>query len=242
MLQSRKDFLDIMPDHSVDVVVATMIEGELNYLLTQRTDIKSDPFPNAWGLSGVYLNIKLDETYEEAAIRALKNKAHLSVIPQLQQLQSFGNNTRDPRHWTGTLVFLAYVNKEDIELKGEDIKWIPISQLNEISDWSFDHKQIIEYANIEIKKQAQYSTSVISLLGEKFTQPQLQELYEVVLEEKLDKSSFRKQIRESELLTLLEGEKVKPKKGAPAQLYKLSEEFEGFFFPRSIAKKNKKAS
>ena len=240
MLQSRKDFLDIMPDHSVDVVLATLIEGELNYLLTRREDVKSDPFPNAWGLSGVYVNVKLDKDYEAAAIRALKNKAHLSVIPELQQLQSFGNNTRDPRHWTGTLVYLAYVNHEDIELNGDDVQWIPISKLNEIDNWAFDHKEIIEYANIEIKKQAQYSTNVISLLGEKFTQPQLQELYEIVLEEKLDKSSFRKQIRESELLTELEGEKVKPKKGAPAQLYKLSEDFEGFFFPRSIAKKNKK--
>ena len=33
---------------------------------------------------------------------------------------------------------------------------------------------------------------------------------------------------------------MKPKKGAPAQVYKLNSNFEGFFFPRSIAKKNKK--
>jgi 8-oxo-dGTP diphosphatase len=240
MLQSRKDFLNIMPDHSVDVVLVTMIEGELNYLLTQRVDSESDPFPNAWGLAGVYLNSELDENYETAAVRALKIKAHLSNIPELSQLQSFGNAKRDPRHWTGTLVFLGYVPENDIELKSEDIKWVPISKLNDIKDWAFDHKEIIEYANTEIKKQAQYSISVISLLGEKFTQPQLQELYEVILQEKIDKSSFRKQIKESELLQELEGEKMKPKKGAPAQVYKLNSNFEGFFFPRSIAKKNKK--
>lgn len=240
MLQSRKDFLDIMPDHSVDVVLVTMIEGELNYLLTKRSSEKSDPFPNAWGLAGVYVNTKIDENYKSSAIRALKDKAHLTTIPKLSQLQSFGDNTRDPRHWTGTLVFLGYLNESEIEFKDDSVTWIPISQLDKIDNWAFDHKEIIEFANNEIKKQAQYDTSVISLLGEKFTQPQIQELYEIVLGEKLDKSSFRKQIRESELLEEVEGEKMKPKKGAPAQVYKLNSNFEGFFFPRSIAKKNKK--
>ncbi len=240
MLVSRKDYIDIMPDHSVDVVVVTMIDGELNFLLTQRQNIKSDPFPNAWGLAGVYVNTKLDSNYEQSAVRALKNKAHLSRIPPLHQLQSFGNATRDPRNWTGTLVFLAYVNYDEIELIGDDVKFVPVSKLDEISDWAFDHKEIINYANTEIVKQAQYDTAVISLLPEEFTQPELQEMYEIILREKLDKSSFRKQVRESGLLEEVVGKKKKAAMGAPSQLYTLSHDFDGFFFPRSIAKKNKK--
>ena len=240
MTFNRSEYVDIMPDHSVDVVLVTMIDNEVHFLATQRPDNENDPYPNAWGLAGVYMNVKIDETYEAAAIRALRDKAHLSKIPYLEQLQSFGNRNRDPRHWTGTLVFIGYVAEDEVELKDEDVRWVAFSELDTIDNWAFDHKDILSYAMEKIKEQAQYNTQVINLLGDKFTQPQLQELYEIVLGEPLDKSSFRKQVRESELLTELEGEKFKPKKGAPAQLYKVNDNFSGFFFPRSIAKKNKK--
>lgn len=218
-----------------------MINKEIHYLLTKREDNPSDPYPNAWGMSGVYVNATLDESYEDVAIRALRDKAHLSKIPFLEQLQSFGNRERDPRHWTGTLVYIGYVNVDEVELKGNDVRWVAISELDSIDNWAFDHKDILKYAMSKIKEQAQYSTQVINLLGDKFTQPQLQELYEIVLEEALDKSSFRKQIRDSELLTEIEGETLQQSKGAPAKLYAINKEFAGFFFPRSIVKKQNKA-
>jgi 8-oxo-dGTP diphosphatase len=236
---TRSKFIDIMPDHSTDVILMTLINNELHTMVTTRTSDKSDPYPNALGLAGVYLNVKIDETYESAAIRALREKAHLTKIPYLEQLQSFGDRTRDKRHWTGTLVFIGYVSEEEVELTSDDVRWLPVSDIDTIDNWAFDHKEIIKYAIKKVQEQAQYSTQVIKMLGNKFTQPQLQELYEIVLEEKLDKSSFRKQVRESGLLFELEGEKLKPAKGAPAQCYRVNEDFQGFFFPRSIAKKQK---
>lgn len=238
---NRSQFLDIMPDHSTDVLLVTLINKELHALVTYRPDDENDPHPNACGLAGVYININIDETYESAAIRALREKAHLTKIPYLEQLQSFGDRARDKRHWTGTLVYLGYVSEDEVELTSNNVRWLPISEIDCIDNWAFDHKHIIEYAISKVKEQAQYSTQVIKMLGNKFTQPQLQELYEIVLEEKLDKSSFRKQVRESGLLIELEGEKIKPAKGAPAQCYTINPDFEGFFFPRSIVKKNKKS-
>jgi len=236
---TRSKFLNIMPDHSVDVELVTFINKELHVLVTKRANSLEDPHPNAWGLAGVYLNTSIDSSYLDAAFRALSQKAHLSQIPHLEQLQSFGDNHRDKRHWTGTLVYIGYVAAEDIELTSEDVKWLPISQLDSVESWAFDHKYIIDYAITKVKEQAQYNTNIIKMLGNEFTQPQLQELYEIVLEEKLDKSSFRKQVRESQLLTEIEGKKIKPLKCAPAQCYRISNSFNGFFFPRSISKKNK---
>lgn len=236
---NRANLLNVLVDHSVDVVLVTMIDNELNVLLTQRKDDPSDPFPLAWGMPGVYLNAEKDTSYEDAAIRALNVKAHLNTIPHLEQLQSFGNSKRDPRHWTGTLVYIGYVHNLELTLQGNDVQWVPVSQLEHLS-FAFDHKSILEYAISQVKEQAQYKTNVIRFLGEEFTQPQLQELYEIVLGEALDKSSFRKQVRESELLVEIEGKKIKPPKGAPAKAYAMNPYFEGFFFPRSISKANKK--
>lgn len=236
---NRANLLNVMVDHSVDVLLVTMINNELNVLLTQRKADTSDPFPSAWGMPGVYLNAEKDASYQDAAIRALNVKAHLNTVPHLEQLQSFGNSKRDPRHWTGTLVYIGYVHNLELTLQGNDVQWVPVSQLEQLS-FAFDHKSILEYAISQVKEQAQYKTNVIRFLGEEFTQPQLQELYEIVLGESLDKSSFRKQVRESELLVEIEGKKIKPPKGAPAQAYAMNPYFEGFFFPRSIAKANKK--
>ncbi len=236
---NRSNLLNVMADHSVDVLLVTMINNELNVLLTQRKNDPADPFPAAWGMPGVYINAENDSSYLDAAIRALNVKAHLNTVPHLEQLQSFGNKTRDPRHWTGTLVFIGYVHSNELTLQGTDVQWVPVSHLEHLS-FAFDHKSILDYAILQVKEQAQYKTNVIRFLGEEFTQPQLQELYEIVLGEDLDKSSFRKQVRESELLIEIEGKKIKPPKGAPAQAYTMNPDFNGFFFPRSIAKANKK--
>lgn len=236
---NRVNLIDMMVDHSVDVLLVTMINNELNVLLTQRKNEPSDPFPSAWGMPGVYLNAQTDESYADAAIRALQVKAHLNTVPHLEQLQSFGNSKRDPRHWTGTLVYIGYVHSNELTLQGNDVSWFPESALEHLT-FAFDHKSILDYAISQVKEQAQYKTNVIRFLGDEFTQPQLQELYEIVLGELLDKSSFRKQVRESELLVEIEGKKIKPPKGAPAQAYAMNPDFNGFFFPRSIAKANKK--
>jgi hypothetical protein len=57
------------------------------------------------------------------------------------------------------------------------------------------------------------------LLPEKFTLSQLQKLYEIILDKKLDKRNFRKNILRTETLTALE-EKQQGVLHKPAQLFK----------------------
>ncbi len=60
---------------------------------------------------------------------------------------------------------------------------------------------------------------IFELLPEKFTLSELQHLHEIILDKKLDKRNFRKNILKGDHLTALE-EKQKGVLHKPAQLYK----------------------
>lgn len=236
-LEERTKFINITPDTSVDTVLVSIHNDQLQVLVTKRTDNKNDPFPNYWGLPGVYFNIKEDNTIIDAAVRGLKQKAHLVQIPYLETLEVFCNQDRDPRWHTLTVVNIGYVNYNSVNISSDDVKWLSEEEILS-SYFAFDHKDIILFALNKVKDESQIKAKIINFLDNFFTQPELQKLYETVLNVKLDKSSFRKQIRESNLLIETD-EFLKPKRGKPAILYSVNPSFDinkNWFFPRSVAK------
>lgn len=239
-IEERLKFIENTPDTTVDVVVVTMYENEIYFLLNRRTEEKSDPFPNHLGLCGVYFDVKQDKTLEDAAVRGIQQKAHLNKIPHLELLGTFSSEERDPRWHTLTVVMLAYVNYNDIVCRKELEDSVELLSIDDVRSQklAFDHNHIIECAYQSIKKDAQISAKIINFLPETFTLPELQSVYELVLGSKLDKSSFRKQVRESDLL-IETGDMIKQGRGKPAQVYRLNPDFNintDWFFPRSVAK------
>jgi 8-oxo-dGTP diphosphatase len=73
-----------------------------------------------------------------------------------------------------------------------------------LSHLAFDHEKIVEVALKRLKAKVRYEPIGFELLPEKFTLGELQRLYEVVLEQTLDKRNFRKKITGMELLTPLD--------------------------------------
>ena len=71
------------------------------------------------------------------------------------------------------------------------LKWFPVSELPELA---FDHRDIITLSLERLKKSVTYSTAPYELLPTKFTLTQLQQVYESILNKKLDKRNFRKKI------------------------------------------------
>jgi hypothetical protein len=237
-MEERTKYLDVSPDLSVDCALFTLIDNRIAFLGSTRENLPNDPFPNSVGMAGVYFNIKLDKNMDEAAVRSLRQKAHLKNIPYIEQLNTFANKNRDPRWFTATTVYVAYVNHKNIKLESDDVSWIFEDDFNNIS-WAFDHKEIVEYALKTMRKQAAFSAKIINFLPKQFTQTQLQNLYEVVLNESLDKSSFRKQLKDNELLQETK-KMIQPPKGKPAKAYKINNNFninEDYFFPSSIRKR-----
>ena len=98
-----------------------------------------------------------------------------------------------------------------------DVCWIDI---NNIPNMAFDHNQIVNDAIHFLRREKNYEVTS-ELLPRKFTLSQLQELYEIILDEKLDKRNFRKQIISKGVLEKT-NEKQKGVSHKPAELYKFN--------------------
>ena len=70
-----------------------------------------------------------------------------------------------------------------------DAEWI---ELNDVSQsLAFDHNEILDFGIKYLREQIDHKL-MSNLLPSKFTLSQLQRLYEILLDQKLDKRNFRK--------------------------------------------------
>lgn len=183
------------PFVAVDAVIFTVIKNKLNVLLIK---IKYGPFAGAWGVPGG--KVRMDESLDEAARRELFEKTRLKNV-YLEQLYSFGKIDRDPRARIISVAYFSLVNSEKVKLKVtgkyEDIKWSPLAEVGKLA---YDHNEIIEYALSRLKNKLRYTNVIYSLLQDKFTLSELQRIYEITLQKKMDKRNFRKKMLSSSLI------------------------------------------
>ena len=174
---------------SVDNVIFTIINDKLQVLLVSRP---MDPFKwlraLPWGL--VWDN----ETLEETAYKKLEEKTSVKDI-YLEQLYTFSDIKRDPRWRTISTAYMSLISRENLALKKtsnwRESKFFWATSLPKL--W-FDHKKIIEYAVKRLKWKLEYTNIAQYILPEKFTFTQLQNVYEIVLNQKFDVRNFRKKI------------------------------------------------
>ncbi|WP_374166946.1 NUDIX domain-containing protein [Arcticibacter sp. MXS-1] len=187
---------------SVDCVIFGFEEGVLKVLLIERNEA---PYKDWWALPG-YL-VEPDEGIEEAAERILFEFTGLKDI-FLEQLYTFGDVNRHPQ---GRLITIAYYammrltgKKDDLRPSSAFVKkafWHPVSDLPKLA---FDHSLIFEKSLQKIRRKISYSPIAFELLPEKFTLTQLQNLYEAILNKKLDKRNFRKKMLNYDILKELD--------------------------------------
>lgn len=205
------------PSVAVDTVLFTVIENSLKVLLIKRG---MQPFAGLWCLPGGF--VKIEENLEDATKRELKEET--GVDPKdlyLEQLYTWGNPKRDPRSRVISVSYFALADPTKVKpfVTGEeqikDVQWFPVNDLPKLG---FDHEHIVRYALKRLRYKLGYTAVGFELLPELFTLTDLQKLYEIILNEKLDKRNFRKKILS---LGILEQTRHY-KKGAhrPALLYK----------------------
>lgn len=206
---------------TVDVVLLTVKNSQLHVALLKRDH---EPFAETFGLPGGYLLQDVDIDAREAATRVLLAKTGIQS-PYLEQLETFTGLTRDPRGWSVSVAYYALVPAEVIELaQHPEVRLVPVDRLKALP---FDHAAIIGSALVRLRNKSLYSSLPVYLCGPEFTIPQLQEMYQTVLGEPLNKVSFRRKLDELDMLEEITGAFETGRKNRPAQLYRLKSTLTG---------------
>lgn len=199
---------------AVDLVIFTVNDDVLKIMLVKRAE---EPFADSWSLPGGFL--KASESLEEAALRVLQEKTGVENV-YLEQLYTFGDPDRDPRARVITVTYFALIPWKDLIQPPSDkitgLMWAPVHHLPKLA---FDHKEIVAYAVKRLRAKASYSNIVYGLMPRQFRLSELQRMYEIIINHKLDKRNFRKRMLATGLLQET-GRKDLAGAHRPAMLYK----------------------
>ena len=218
------------PNTTVDVVIFTMINRELHLLAVKRSE---HPFKDHWSLVGGYIDIQNDSDLEATAKRKLEEKTGLRT-PYLEQVETIGNGTRDPRGWSVTTVYFALVSSLNVELKAgtgaKDTQWLPVSKITE--GLAFDHHEILKRCMERLRSKVLYTSLPVYLMPESFTLTELQQVYEVILGASIEPKSFRRRILGGEIVEETGDQKLSGKR--PAKTYRMKKSLKPHFFVRTL--------
>lgn len=170
---------------TVDCVIFSFDENALKVLL-----IKSDLAQFKGKLTLLGDNVHVHEDLDTAANRVLKERTGMSDV-YLEQVHTFSKPDRHPGGRVVTTVYASLLNikHHELLLHDNELKWHVV---NQVRDMAFDHQQILEVCTKWLQKKVQEDPLAFNLLPVKFSLRQLQNVYEAILDVKLDRRNFRK--------------------------------------------------
>ena len=201
---------------SVDCVIFGFDESKLKVLLI-RSDLKK--YQSKWSLLGDL--VKPEEDLDASAYRVLKQRTGLSDL-YLEQVHAFGEVTRHPAGRVVTVAYCSLINIQHHRLKilDNELHW---HEIEKVTDLAFDHQKIFEACYLWLQKRVQEHPLGLSLLPNKFSLRELQNLYEAILNIKLDRRNFRKKFFSMDFLVDV-GENEQNVPHRPGRLYKFDYE------------------
>lgn len=196
-----------VPSVSIDCVIFGFHDSQLKVLLLKIANL------NGWGLPAGF--IYKEEHIDDAAKRIVCERTGLQDL-FLQQFYMFG----DPRRCDNNITKIAFENsgikapkdnwllqrfltigyyalvdfeavKATTDIFSEDFEWHDIHSLPAMA---MDHSEIVEQALFTLRTHLRYQPVGYNLLQEKFTMPELQKLYETILDQKLDRRNFQRKM------------------------------------------------
>jgi 8-oxo-dGTP diphosphatase len=201
-------------------------------LLVQRGAGAGEPFPHAFALPGGFVDIDRDRDLEACAVRKLKEKTGVAS-PYLEQLGSWGSAIRDPRGWSATHAYFALMPAAAADAPlAADAQWFPVHGESVKPRLAFDHGEILKTAIQRLRNKVEYTSLPAYLLPAEFTLPELQRVYEIVLERALEKSAFRTRMLSADLIEPVA--KMRRGPNRPAQLYRLRRSRAPVYFARTF--------
>ncbi|GLS25105.1 NUDIX hydrolase [Marinibactrum halimedae] len=239
MSTSESDYLQHYNIHNydtplctVDMCIFSVLNDSVNVLLVKRSE---HPERGKWALPGGFVHPEKDQTLDDTAYRKLFEKTGVAS-PYLEQVGTFGNNSRDPRGWSLTIAYFALINSSDITLSAnessERAQWVPIHELNDYCPMAFDHLTLFTHCYERLKNKVQYTSLPINLLQEEFTLSELQQLFEILLNKHLDRKAFRRRFLDADIIE--ETGNMRASHTRPAKLYRAKQLGAEHYFLRSI--------
>ena len=194
---------------SVDCIVFGFDEGELRVLMGKR---KMDPGRGQWSLYGGFVGA--NESVNDAAKRVLYGLTGLKDL-YMKQVGAYGDVDRDPGARVVSISYYSMINVADYDQAQQqehDVAWVNIEQLPEMYS---DHRKMVLKARRMMQEKISHEPIGFNLLPELFTLSQLQQVYEAVNGEEVDKRNFRKRIKDIDFIEKTELiDKVSSKRGA----------------------------
>ncbi len=213
---------------SIDCVIFGFHDASLKVLLLKVMGSDS------WMLPGGY--IKKEENMDTAANRVLQERTgvqdiflnQFKVFGETNRTDDFLNDITDTPLWhKGRFISIGYYALVDyslvtpiVDFLSDDCKWVDI---DDVPDLLMDHNKIIQSALYTLRQQINFKPVGLNLLPEKFTLPELQSLYEVILNKKLNRGSFYRKIMKYDILDKLDEIRKGGAHKAP-NLYKFNKE------------------
>lgn len=219
-----------VPLTSVDICIFSVQGQRLQVLISKRRD---HPFKGSWALPGGFIDLQYDRDLIDTAKRKLQEKTGVTS-PYLEQVVTVGNNVRDPRGWSVTVVYLALLPytavMNQIDNLTSAVDWHPLDRGWSERELAFDHRELVSHCLTRLRNKAQYTALPLYLLDREFTLSELQNIYEIVLDCELEKKAFRRRMLDARLVR--KTNKLRRGGNRPAMLYRVNERKRDFQFER----------
>ena len=192
------------PEVTADCVVFGYDGKELRVLLIKRgaeKEASTTAYVGEWALPGGFLDVEQDKTIAHTAQRELKEETGLKLgIKDFKEAATFSDIKRDPRERVITIAHYALVKLSEVQADTDADKadWFSLSNIPHLA---FDHDKILRVAFSRMKQDIHFEPVGFELLPEVFTLPQLQHLYESILEVKFDRRNFANKMKHFGMLS-----------------------------------------
>jgi 8-oxo-dGTP diphosphatase len=202
-----------LPAHAALAVVFQVRDDRLQVLLWERA---REPFEGTWSLPGGALGP--DETLESSILRHLATKVDVRGVAHLEQLGTWSDPARNPRHWELATAYLGLVPLGIDPRVPADTSWHPVDSLPQTA---FDHGAIALAGRERLRGKLSYSNIGFALAPDTFTLAELRDIYAAALGYDVSATNLKRVLlRRGAIAPTGERRSHGPSGGRPAEVFR----------------------
>lgn len=198
--------------------IFTVEHGQIKVLLFRK---KIEPYKGYWALPGDIA--KNSVTIEDTISDVVYDVVGLKSL-YIEQCHTFSKCDRGNDEFVVVVSYMGLIDSKSAEIHREErpdyeSSWFRIDELPKLA---YDHEMIIKNA-VQLLSKKIISVNILkTLFPSDFSLPEIQNVYEQLLDRSLDRRNFRKKFINLGLVETT-GEKLEGGNGRPANLYRFKD-------------------